>query len=35
MEHLRLEEEEDEIEIPEEELSREERGFNPSLCLVG
>jgi hypothetical protein len=35
MEHLRLEEEEDEIELPEEELARGGGGFNHALCLIG
>ena len=35
MEHLRLEDDEEEIEIPEEELAREGVGFDPNLCLVG
>jgi len=35
MEHLRLEEDNEEIEIPEEELVREGGGFDPSLCLIG
>jgi hypothetical protein len=34
MEHLHLEEEE-EIEIPEQEISISREGFNPDLCLVG
>ncbi|MCI09451.1 hypothetical protein A2U01_0030537, partial [Trifolium medium] len=32
MEHLHLEEEE-EIEIPEEEIAISREGFNPDLCL--
>jgi len=35
MEHLRLGEEDDEFEIPEEELVRGGVGFDPKLCLVG
>jgi len=35
MEHLHLEEEDDEIEIPEEELVRGRGGFDPALCLIG
>jgi len=30
-----LEEEDDEIEIPEEELVRGGGGFDPTLCLIG
>ncbi|MCH80235.1 hypothetical protein A2U01_0001001 [Trifolium medium] len=35
MEHLNLVDEEEEFEIPEEELQKEGGGFNPALCLVG
>jgi hypothetical protein len=35
MEHLHLVEEEEEIEIPEQEISISREGFNPDLCLVG
>jgi len=35
MEHQRLEDEDEEIELPEEELVREGGGFDPSLCLIG